>query len=389
MKKICLVLLLTTGFVQVLNAQQADSTCGLRISVITCTPGDDLYSLFGHTALRIVDSVRNTDIVYNWGTFDFDTPNFYLKFMQGKLLYFVSTDTPEEFLYIYNLEGRGVFEQPLNLSCSEKMQILNTVNYYMQGNNRFYKYDFLFDNCTTRIRDIIFKNNRNVNFSDNIVPPETSFREMIHYYLDRGNQPWSKLGIDILLGVKTDRAATNREAMFLPEFFMKGLNLADKNFKPLVPATVTVINGEEKEPGQNIYVPLILITIFCTALYIISILKANWAQHFTVVADSFLLYITGLIGAVILFMWFGTEHIVCSNNFNLAWALPTNFIAAFFVSRKPSWLKIYFIIATILTGIMLIAFYWLPQDMNVALVPLLLLLLNRYLKMAFNSTKKI
>ncbi len=387
MKNICLFFLLTTFFLQNLRAQQTDSSCRLRISVITCTPGEDLYSLFGHTALRIVDSVRNTDIVYNWGTFDFDTPNFYLKFMQGKLLYFVSTDSPEEFLYIYSMEGREVYEQPLNLSCTDKMQILNTVNYYMQGNNRFYKYDFLFDNCTTRIRDIIFKNNRNINFSDNIIPPETSFRDMIHYYLDRGNQPWSKLGIDILLGVKTDRAASNREAMFLPEFFMKGLNLADKNHKPLVPASITLIHGEEKEPGKNVYLPFIFMIIFSGTLYFISITKANWAQGFTAMADAFLLYITGLIGMVILFMWFGTEHIVCSNNYNLAWALPTNFAAAFFVSRKPSWLKFYFLFAAVIVAILLIAFYWLPQQMNVALVPLLLLLLNRYLKM-FNSPPK-
>jgi len=123
---------------------QTDSSCGLRISVLTCSPGQDLYSLFGHNALRIIDTIKTADgyrikdSVYNWGTFDFDEPNFYFKFMRGKLLYFLSPDRLEDFMYEYRYEGRSVTEQILNISCAEKLKIKQLVSINMSGNNRFY-----------------------------------------------------------------------------------------------------------------------------------------------------------------------------------------------------------------------------------------------------------
>src|SRR5207237_648325 len=135
-----------------------NTTCSLRITVLTCSPGQDLYSIFGHNALRITDSSKGTDVIYNWGTFDFNEPNFYLKFMRGKLLYFLSPDKLEDFMYEYQYEGRSVNEQVLDISCEEKMKIKQLVDINMTGDNRFYKYDFLYDNCTTRIRDIVEKN---------------------------------------------------------------------------------------------------------------------------------------------------------------------------------------------------------------------------------------
>src|ERR1044072_1645516 len=128
----------------------AQNTTHTRISVITCGPGDELYSLFGHTALRIIDSVHHSDIVYNWGGFTFDQPNFYLKFMRGKLLYYSTADYYPEFMQEYIEENRGVYEQVLNLDSTSKQQIIEAIKYNMEGDNRFYKYDFLLDNCTTR-----------------------------------------------------------------------------------------------------------------------------------------------------------------------------------------------------------------------------------------------
>ncbi|MEP6512548.1 MAG: DUF4105 domain-containing protein, partial [Parafilimonas sp.] len=315
------------------------------------------------------------------GTFDFDTPNFYTKFMRGKLLYFVTTDKPDDFLYIYSAEGRSVYEQVLNLNCNETKQLLQAVAYNMQEDNRFYKYDFLFDNCTTRIRDIVLKSNKNISVTENIVPPGTTFRDMIHYYLDRGSQPWSKLGMDILLGIKTDKPVTNSQAMFLPEYFMKGLNMAD-NKKPVVKQTIPLLPAQPKQEAKRIYTPLIGTGIICVVIFLISLSSANWAKTFTGIADALLFYITGLLGLLILFMWFGTDHIACSNNFNIAWALPTNFIAAFFLGKKPLWVKNYFTIAAIINAILLVAFFWLPQSLNVAVAPVILLMLNRYLNLS-------
>src|SRR6478736_2162851 len=129
-----------------------------RISVITCGPGDELYSLWGHTAIRIIDSANKTDIVYNWGGFTFDQPNFYLKFLRGKLLYYSSADNFPDFMTEYVYEHRSVYEQVLSLDSVSKEKVVNAVMYNTEGDNRFYKYDFLLDNCTTRVKNIVFDN---------------------------------------------------------------------------------------------------------------------------------------------------------------------------------------------------------------------------------------
>jgi hypothetical protein len=116
----------------------------------------------------------------------------------------------------------------LNLDSASKQKVLNAVTYNTEGDNRFYKYDFLLDNCTTRVRNIVFENNKDEIIKTQIVPDKTTARDMIHYYLERGNKPWTKVGIDILLGGRVDREVSNDEAMFMPEFLMKGLAQAEK-----------------------------------------------------------------------------------------------------------------------------------------------------------------
>lgn len=354
----------------------------IRISIITCGPGEELYSLFGHTALRIIDSVNHSDIVYNWGGFTFDQPNFYLKFLRGKLLYYSSADVFPDFMYEYVYEHRSVYEQVLNLGSASKQKIIEAVKYNMQGDNRFYKYDFLLDNCTTRVKNIVFENNKDAVIQNKVVPDETSSRDMIHYYLERGGQHWTKLGIDILLGSRVDRKVSNDEAMFMPEFFMKGLANAKKQNSHLADNAVLLLQGNVVEKSADKYVPLIILTIISVVVLIISKLKAAWAKRVTGFIDNLLLYITGLLGVLLLFMWFATDHTVCKNNFNLAWALPFNLVVAFFMLKKPAWLSNYFFIVAVITAVFLAAWFWLPQQLNIALLPVVILLLNRYVTLA-------
>jgi hypothetical protein len=348
-----------------------------RISVITCGPGDELYSLFGHTAIRIIDSVAHSDIVYNWGGFTFDQPNFYLKFLRGKLLYYSSADYFPDFMNEYVYEHRSVYEQVLNIDSASKQKIIAAINFNMQGDNRFYKYDFLLDNCTTRVKNIVFENVNSV-IKDKVVPEKTTARDLIHYYLERGGQLWTELGMDILMGVRVDKSMSNDEAMFMPEFFMKGLSYANKQSEPLAkPSTVILQRGNmQHTPGR--YLPLIVLSIIALIVFVISRSQAPWAKTVTSFVDSLLLYSTGLIGLLILFMWFATDHTVCKNNFNLAWALPFNLVAGFSLIKKPAWLSNYFFIAAVITAILLAAWFWLPQQMNIALLPVVVLLLNRY-----------
>lgn len=381
-KKAFLLLLLGFLLLSAFSEAQTDTTCGIRISVLTCSPGDELYSLFGHSAIRIVDSIARTDTIYNWGTFDFDEPNFYLKFMRGKLLYFVSSDVLYDFLAVYQYEGRSVYEQVLNLTCDEKKQIKHAVDSNMTGDNRFYRYDFTYDNCTSRIRDLVFNNIKDLHVASDIVPPGTTFRNLIHSYLDKGGQPWSKLGIDILLGAKADKQPTNYEAMFLPDYLMKALDSSTVNNRPIVDTKKLILPQESNGEVSGVYQPLIALSIVCLLLFAISMLKASWAKTFTKFADSFLLYITGVLGLLIIFMWFFTDHIACADNYNIIWAVPTNVVAGFFVWRKPAWIRKYFLSLSFITTLLLLIWFWLPQQLNIALIPLSLLLLYRYIKLA-------
>ena len=354
----------------------------VRLSVITCSPGDELYSLFGHTALRVVDSASHSDIVYNWGTFSFDEPNFYLKFLRGNLLYYVSAYSFTDFLEEYSFEHRSVYEQELNADSTVRRKILDAVDHNMEGANRFYKYDFLLDNCTTRVKNIVFENTGGATIDQKIVPAQTTARDLIHYYLERGGKPWTELGIDILLGTPVDRPVSNDEAMFMPEFFMKGLTNAKKSNEPIVGDANLVLQGEPQQHPSWKWLPLLVLTIASVSIFLISVMKQNRGAATLRIFDALLLYITGLIGILITIMWFATDHTVCQDNFNLAWALPTNFVAAFFLSKRPLWLKTYFFGAAIFAALVLATWFWMPQQLNIALLPVVLLLLNRYVKLA-------
>ena len=378
-----LLLLFLTLFFCVKTSFAQNDSCHVRISLLTCSPGEELYSTFGHTALRIIDSSRQFDIVFNYGTFDFSDPNFYTKFVKGKLEYFLSVSSYPEFLEEYIADQRSVWEQVLQLNCEQKMAIVQAIETNMIGANRFYKYDFLYDNCTTRVRDLIFKNIDSLQMHSRIIEEGTTSRDLIHTYLDAGGEPWSKLGIDILLGSKLDKPVTNYEAMFLPEYLMKGVDSAytPKN-KRIVLSEREVYEANPSDTATARYVPLFIISMICFLFFIFYFMSTNWAVKFTKFLDSLLLYITGLAGLLLLFMWFGTDHVVCRDNYNLLWALPTNFIAAFFVWKNPPWLRAYFYLAFAIYALLLVFWFWLPQYINFSILPLILLMLFRYGKLA-------
>ena len=141
-------------------------------------------------------------------------------------MYFLSQEYFDPFIYSYQMEQRGITDQVLNLSCNEKYRIVELLYKNMMPANRFYKYDFLFDNCTTRLRDLIEStSDGKVHFQSVLNSPKT-FRNLIHDYLDLNDKQWSKLGIDILLGAKTDAVMTPREEMFLPDYLLMNFDSA-------------------------------------------------------------------------------------------------------------------------------------------------------------------
>ncbi len=364
------------------QAQAQTDSCRFRISILTCAPADELYSTFGHTAIRVIDSINHTDIVFNYGTFNFDDPDFYTKFLKGNLDYFLSVEPYNQFIPQYIEEKRSVYEQELNINCRQKQTIVQALLTNLQGNNRYYKYDFLFDNCTTRVRDIIFKNIKTAYIQNAITPTGTTYRDLLHEYLDSGGKPWTKLGIDILLGSKSDKQVNIQQSMFLPKDLMKGIDSAlNKNNVHLAHYHQLLLNETPPDTALWKQQPLIISIIISIIIITLSFIEKRWAVFTVKITDSFLLYSTGIMGIFVVFMWFYTSHTACKDNYNLFWALPTNILAAFLIWKKRAYMKRYYLAASIITALLLATWFIIPQHLNIALLPLCVAGLIRYIQL--------
>lgn len=349
---------------------QPDSS-HLRISLITCSPGAELYSTFGHSAIRVVDSAVFTDKVYNYGTFEFDD-DFYMNFVKGRLLYYLSVENYRDFVAFYREEGRSISEQVLDLTGAEKLKLQKALITNAAIQNRYYKYQFLFDNCATRIRDIVKSNtDEQVTFKKIIPADDITFRKMIHSYLHKTGNDWSGVGIDILLGMSLDKKVKNEEAMFLPDYLAKGFDSAYNGSRRLLLSTHTIYTAPQSlNEKRSAFTPFVVFTI----IVIIYLLIAYWSRRVGTILDFMLFFVTGLLGVLLVFMWIGTDHADCKNNLNLLWALPSHLFAAFFIISKRSWIKKYWSFTAFLLAAVLLFWFFLPQQFNNALIPLVILL---------------
>ena len=388
-KSFCRILLFINFSLLTIHYSFAQDSSHLQISLLTCTPGEELYSTFGHSAYRIVDSSVSfndtyRDIVYNYGTFNFDDDGFYLKFVRGKLLYYISAENFEDFKYNYQTSNRGITEQVLNLTGAEKINIQRFLNNNLREENKYYKYDFFLDNCTTRLRDILKKNHDSSFTIKPVMPAGTTFRQAIYQYLDRGDKQWSKLGIDILLGQPCDGVMTAEQMQFLPDNLMISLDSANH---PLTLSHKSLYTFNEEQNRHSIFNPLVILSLLLVAIAGISLLKNKFAQKFIQGFDGILFFCTGLLGIILLLMWFGTDHSMTKNNFNLLWAWPMHIVIAFFVNSNKSWVKRYFAISSVALVMVLLAWFFLRQHLNVSLIPFVLLLIHRSATKVFFEDK--
>ncbi|MEO7293194.1 MAG: DUF4105 domain-containing protein, partial [Ginsengibacter sp.] len=321
---------------------------------------------------------NNEDIVYNYGTFSFDEPGFYTKFVRGKLMYYLSTQDFASFKQDYEQEQRSMIEQVLNLSCKEKSKMAKLLLQNLMGDNKFYKYDFFFDNCTTRLRDLLEKSaDSNVHYAS-VVNKPTTFRQHIFEYMDRYDKKWIKLGMDLLLGAKTDDVMDNRQAMFLPDYLLKAFDSASIKSTPVLKSNNMVIDIPAQPVQKSFFTnPLFIFSLLFIVIVLLSFSKNNSVQKCLYGFDGFIFFMAGFSGSLIIFMWFGTDHIVCQNNYNLLWTWPTHFVMAFFIHSKKQWAKKYFLISAICNVLVLLAWFFLPQQMNPAFIPIILLLIFR------------
>lgn len=350
-----------------------------RWSMLTCSPGTELYSVFGHSALRLQDTLRGrwVDWVYNFGTFEV-TDDFYLRFARGKLDYILSKSSFGDFQMEYITTGRGIQEQVLRLSQQQSTRLLQLLEENYLPENRVYRYDFFYDNCSSRLRDVLKKAcGDSLQFTYITAQPYT-YRQAIQNYLDY--MPWSDLGIDLALGLPCDKRVEKEGDMFLPDSLMKEINFATNGSGALADLPEEILPVDVDWRVTEMWTPVRYFSLFA----VIAVAWGWWAlrrgRRITPL-DRLLLFVSGMVGVVEIFLWFFTDHTATVWNFNLLWANPVNLVLAFISFHKPSaawmrWMKIY-------SGLLLIVlagWFFLPQKLHLAVLPLVLVLLFAMLR---------
>jgi len=366
-----------------LFSQAPQLTESSKVSLLTCATGDELYSAFGHTAFRVQDSALGIDVVYNYGTFDFNRPNFYLNFTKGKMIYSLSRRSFEAFLYEYELEKRWVKEQILDLSFNQRNQLLAFFEENYLPQNRDYLYDPLLNNCSSITGDILLEQFGDaIVFKDSHIEKQYTFRQLVRQFMDVNT--WSMFGIDLAFGSPVDRKATVQEHMFLPYYTMEQLRYTTLNGKPLVKRERTILDYSEH--SQKSFFPLSPLFWFLMLLAFTAIITYFDCKHKARSRwlDFSLLFITGLAGTFLFLLWVAADHTSTPYNYNILWAFPINTIAAFafvFQDRVPLWTPKYLWSALGLIAIMFLLWIIKVQIFSPVLIPLLLTLAIRYLYM--------
>jgi hypothetical protein len=353
-----------------------------QVSLITEGPGEALYAGFGHSAIWIFDPSQGIDRLYNYGTFDVSDPLFYAKFVRGKLLYMLSVGRMEWAFYGSQMEGRSLTMQELSLSETQKNQLYQFLEKNALPENKFYAYDFFYDNCSTRIRDAF---QQVLGDSLHFQPKsdrEKSFRDMTDEYL--GSKKWEDLGIDLLLGLPTDKIATPSQYMFLPDYLMYNFDWAQVNrgngFEPLVEQKRLLLNALPMLKENPWVQPAPVLWTFFGIIALLSLLQVlkNNSNRWP---DFLVFLLIGLLGSLMAGVWFLTDHRQAAGNLNLLWALPTHLPVAFLLlSRKlNAHLRYYYFFTACWTGLVLLAWAWLPQNLHEAALPLPLAVLLRSL----------
>ncbi|HMR15732.1 MAG TPA: DUF4105 domain-containing protein [Mariniflexile sp.] len=380
MKKTVLFLFLLLAS-KLTYAQQNILSEQAEMSVLTIGPGTSLNDSFGHSAFRIKDPVKGIDVVFNYGVYDFNTPHFYTKFAQGKLNYLMGLNYYEDFFEAYTSQNRSIKEQVLNLSQTEKQKLFNYLLNNYKPENRAYLYDFFYDNCATKMRDVLQNvlNNAIVFNKPQDFQPKT-FRTLIQENLYKNS--WGSLGIDVALGSVIDKKTSAGEEMFLPENIHKFFEIARiKNTnKPLVKENKVLYKAVPMPKPTNFFTsPLVVFGII--GLFILYITYTDFKKHTrSRWLDVTLFSITGLVGILILLLWFATDHKGTHQNYNLLWAFVLNiFVMGQVVRVNPSaWFVRYLKFLVIL--LCLLTFHWIVgvQVFAIGLIPLLIALLVRY-----------
>lgn len=348
----------------------------VRVSLLTCEPGTEIYALFGHTALRYEDPTRDIDWVFNYGVFSFNTPNFVYRFVKGETDYQLGIVPYRYFETEYALRGSSVYQQTLNLKPEEKLRLWQVLEENYLPQNRVYRYNFFYDNCTTRARDRIEQC-----IDGKIEYPEArsglSFRDIVHQYTD--GHEWEEFGIDLCLGAEADRPISGREQMFAP-FYMKEaagkavIVASDGTRRPLVLEETKIVDAKP-EPAE----PVLPFSPFAAGMILLlaSIGIAAYYLHLRLIPHGwyvFLFAVQGLAGCVIAFLFFCSVHPTVGSNWLLALLnpLPLFYLPVLIYHAVKGKKEPYHLINFAYLTLFIILIPVLPQEFNSTVLPLAL-----------------
>lgn len=298
-------------------------------SLLTASPGTAVYKHYGHTGIRFHDPEKMIDIVFNYGLFDFSSPNFLMRFVTGKTDYIVAPTSYYDFLLEYKMENRSVTEQVLNLNKDEITKLWNALVINIRPENREYRYNFFYENCSTKPRDIIERSvTGKIDYQWE--GKYKSLRDEVHFFTAK--YPWTRFGIDFALGAKADDTSNLKVQQFAPDVLMESFSRAvivgdSTGKRPLVKETTQPITIDTDQIVKSPWLPdpvlvmwiVFLITIFFTWLEI-----KNKKQNF--ILNSVLYTVAGLLGLLIAFLVFVSEHPTTEINYQLLWLHPVYLI---------------------------------------------------------------
>tara|TARA_B110001469_G_scaffold127110_1_gene146751 strand:+ start:6428 stop:7612 length:1185 start_codon:yes stop_codon:yes gene_type:complete len=383
MKKKYFLLLCFLSFFNVSNAQINLSVYS-EVSIVTADAGSELFEAFGHAAIRIKDPVLQLDVIYNYGMFDFNAPNFYTNFVKGKLNYQLGRQRFNQFINSYNYQKRNVQQQVLNLSQQEKQAFFLYLENNAAPKNRDYWYDPYYNNCATKLRDITTTIlGDQVTFTKLHQPQKKySLRALMRQEIPWNT--WGSFGINLALGNKLDVIATESQYMYLPNYIFQKFRIATRiqngEIVDLVKREDLLLKHKKQSYKSQLLSPLFVFILLSLLGFLITYKDYTETKR-TKWFDFLILFITGIIGVVVLFLWFFTDHTTTPNNFNFLWAFAPNLLMAFLLlnEKLKHWFSSYFKFVTVLLILMLL--FWIIgiQSFPFAILPFVLFLIIRYL----------
>jgi hypothetical protein len=346
--------------------------------LLTCGPGTETYSIYGHSALRIVISGKHTDKVYNWGVFDYETPNFAWKFAKGRLDYMLDTEIFNGFLKGYYFEKRYIYSQKININAKETSKLIELINENLKPENIKYRYDFFYDDCTTRIRDLLERS-----IGDKLIypPPESgkvpTFRDLVGKY--QNPYPWLKFGVDLIMGSTADKRASYRDRMFLPIDMKDELSKAviqryDKRI-PLLQNHEILLDFEPPAIRQKFFTspPFVFTIVIALILIMAGLIKSRKIIR---IVDIVIYSVFSVLSILMIFFNFFTDHQQMKWNLNIIWLNPFIIICLFMLILNKTgtlWFRIVFYISA---GFIVLHFI-LPQEFNISFFLLAIILVIR------------